>query len=596
MSAKTSQAIGTLFYRDGDGFDVSLPVFWWPMGCYNSWKLCIRGVILSTQVADNFHEIQRVPRFNNLTSHKLFWASANFLPYICLLCNAFSVFAQTTDDPFITFRYAANLLSGYGPVFNIGEHVEGFSSPLHLILSALLILIFPSIAILFKAKLASLLFAALSLRQLRIFAKEAGLNDKSVLIALLLLSMNINFAIAAVNGLETTLYVFLLLLFVQKFYTECRLGNGLTSAIFAFLLLLTRPDSLVIISAFSLFRCLWSIRKNLSAQFYLGWFLLFLIPASFFILARIWYYHLPLPNTFYAKHSNLGSSLHYGLGYLRQPLSPEVHTLNSQSKGFLNINSLVFAPVFYGLALLGLYHIYRKLIGLISVTVVACIIIFVLVSGGDWMPGWRFMVPSLPYFAIMQATGIIAIDNYSCRRIQMISRCHILTYFSLLFWLFPCLISTHYSWASIRYSTEDRLLTTGDRVSPWVVTANYIKKSFPIGSYIAYSEMGYAGYINMDKKFLDTRGLTNHQIADFPVRYKSRIGVEDDNWMKPNSPLYHVLEMRRPNVIISFDGNRSDLARSNLENYRKLELKKTSQCLTADIFVWTLNNQKSLKL
>ena len=59
------------------------------------------------------------------------------LPYLLLLLSAYSVFCVTTDDPFITYRYAANLLAGHGPVFNIGERVEGFTSPLHLLLMAM---------------------------------------------------------------------------------------------------------------------------------------------------------------------------------------------------------------------------------------------------------------------------------------------------------------------------------------------------------------------------------------------------------------------------------------------------------------------------
>ncbi|MBN97985.1 MAG: hypothetical protein CME16_01875, partial [Gemmatimonadetes bacterium] len=34
------------------------------------------------------------------------------------------------DDAFITLRYAQNLASGDGLVFNLGERVEGFTSPL----------------------------------------------------------------------------------------------------------------------------------------------------------------------------------------------------------------------------------------------------------------------------------------------------------------------------------------------------------------------------------------------------------------------------------------------------------------------------------
>src|SRR6185436_4524317 len=37
-------------------------------------------------------------------------------------------FAWTTDDAFISFRYARNLVDGLGLVFNAGERVEGFSN------------------------------------------------------------------------------------------------------------------------------------------------------------------------------------------------------------------------------------------------------------------------------------------------------------------------------------------------------------------------------------------------------------------------------------------------------------------------------------
>ncbi len=36
----------------------------------------------------------------------------------------------TTDDAFISFRYARNLVEGHGLVFNPGEYVEGYTNPL----------------------------------------------------------------------------------------------------------------------------------------------------------------------------------------------------------------------------------------------------------------------------------------------------------------------------------------------------------------------------------------------------------------------------------------------------------------------------------
>ena len=43
------------------------------------------------------------------------------------------------DDAFISFRYAANLAAGLGPVFNPGERIEGYTNFLWMLLSALVL-------------------------------------------------------------------------------------------------------------------------------------------------------------------------------------------------------------------------------------------------------------------------------------------------------------------------------------------------------------------------------------------------------------------------------------------------------------------------
>ena len=42
----------------------------------------------------------------------------------------------TNDDGFINFRVVGNILAGHGPVFNVGERVEAFTSPLWIALLA----------------------------------------------------------------------------------------------------------------------------------------------------------------------------------------------------------------------------------------------------------------------------------------------------------------------------------------------------------------------------------------------------------------------------------------------------------------------------
>ena len=50
--------------------------------------------------------------------------------------------AWVSEDSFITFRYVSNALQGYGPVFNVGERVQGYTHPLWYILLLLGTLVF----------------------------------------------------------------------------------------------------------------------------------------------------------------------------------------------------------------------------------------------------------------------------------------------------------------------------------------------------------------------------------------------------------------------------------------------------------------------
>ena len=84
-----------------------------------------------------------------------------------LLYGSFAAFSILTfcfgsEDAFITLRYAANLDHGLGAVFNPGQHVEGFTSPLHLLIVAGVYLV-PGGHALLKIKLVSLVFGLLTL-------------------------------------------------------------------------------------------------------------------------------------------------------------------------------------------------------------------------------------------------------------------------------------------------------------------------------------------------------------------------------------------------------------------------------------------------
>ena len=249
-------------------------------------------------------------------------AWCRIIPYLFLLGAAYSVFAETVDDPYITFRYAANLLAGHGPVFNIGERVEGYTSPLHLLLSAALLLIAPSVDILFKAKCASLLFAGVMLAQTGMLARRSGLGRWEALLAQALVALNINFALAGVNALETTLYGSVLLGGLLVFHGEIRRGRGILSGLLLFVATLARPEAALVAAALFIVRLFWMRRERLPLRFAAGWLQAFLVPLVLLEIGRWSYYGQLLPNTYFAKAQPLMQSLSGGAAYPLRAMSP----------------------------------------------------------------------------------------------------------------------------------------------------------------------------------------------------------------------------------------------------------------------------------
>ena len=503
---------------------------------------------------------------------------AQFLPYLLLLGTAYSVFAETVDDPYITFRYAANLLAGLGPVFNPGERVEGFTSPLHLLLSAGLLSVAPAMDILFKAKCASLLFAFVMLAQTRALARRSGLSAWESVLAQLLVALNINFALAGVNALETTLYGSLLLAALLVFHQEIQRGRGWVSGLLLFLASLARPEVLLLAAALTLVRWCWTRRAASPLRSLAAWLGAFLVPTALFEAVRFGYYGQLLPNTYFAKSQPLFVSLSRGAAYPLRATAPRAadipaflhdltllspHTLLAfHSLAQKNLRSDLFSLfmplLFWGLALYGLQRMRHRIIGGISLAVVVATLLFVLKAGGDWMYGWRFMVPMLPLLAICQCFAVRAISRRLARRnlalLPARRSAAVCGAIVALLWLVSCTKTEHYSWKSAGFSTQGaRLLQASEGFGPlWVRGAEYIRQ-FPPGTKVAYSEMGYAGYTSLDKYMLDIRGLTDRQIAHLPPQYKYSTGVADKEWYAPGDPLNTILERRKPDVIISFD-------------------------------------------
>ena len=125
-------------------------------------------------------------------------------------------------------------------------------------------------------------------------------------------------------------------------------------------------------------------------------------------------------------------------------------------------------------------------------------IAFVLHFGGDWMPGWRFLVPVLPLLAVLQVYGL--------RRLRgpgLAGRAAAPA-LAVALWAVCAVVSPHNPWSNARFSTASADLLPADNAlgRKWVAADHYIQTALPPGGVIAYSEMGYAGYRNLDKNSL----------------------------------------------------------------------------------------------
>jgi hypothetical protein len=141
------------------------------------------------------------------------------------------------DDPFITYRYATNLASGLGFVYNPGEHVLSTTTPLFTILLMSLSFIWPAIP-----SLANVI-GVISLLTGALFLRDLANSWKVPLVGWVGLLLYPTFPLLVMTiGSETPLYL-ALCLGAFAFYAR---GSYRLTAVLAALAFLTRPDGVLV--------------------------------------------------------------------------------------------------------------------------------------------------------------------------------------------------------------------------------------------------------------------------------------------------------------------------------------------------------------
>ncbi|MBL4688021.1 MAG: hypothetical protein JKY37_25750, partial [Nannocystaceae bacterium] len=144
------------------------------------------------------------------------------IPVAVLAWHMWTVRMYTVDDAYISFRYARNLASGHGLVYNLGESVEGYTN------FSLTVVLGAGMAIgIDPHPLSKVLGAAAALGTLVVvYRLSHRLLPLSGLpcVATWLLATSAPFASWAVFGLETSIFAFLILLGTLLMFRETDAG------------------------------------------------------------------------------------------------------------------------------------------------------------------------------------------------------------------------------------------------------------------------------------------------------------------------------------------------------------------------------------
>jgi arabinofuranosyltransferase len=315
------------------------------------------------------------------------------------------------EDAFISFRYARNLVTGHGLVYNPGQRVEGYTNFLWTLYLAggLKLGLDPVPLSRFTGLLASLALVVVVFRLGR--SRDAPRRISGGLLAAVLVVATPGVAGEAVQGLETIPFALLVTggvgLAAEAWRREVAGGPGAACRHFAAggllaLAALTRPEGLGVFGLALLGGAVWRLRQRLGplSRAGVGSVLLFLLVYGSYWLWRFTYYGYPFPNTFYAKTGGGIWQALRGLNYLGHflLLHPAITLLSGwalvgglRERGAAALRPATGAP---GGATSSPF---QALAG----AVVVGYLLYVVAVGGDFKKTSRFILPVLPLWALL---------------------------------------------------------------------------------------------------------------------------------------------------------------------------------------------------
>ncbi|HTQ46650.1 MAG TPA: hypothetical protein VMI75_28045 [Polyangiaceae bacterium] len=442
------------------------------------------------------------------------------------------------DDPFISMRFAANLVLHGELSFNPGVRVEGYSNFLHVLIHALTFKLrggVPDAASGIDG-VVSIVFAATLLQALLLgllSRKSPGRERDGAAwyYAAVLTICSWPFAFWATAGLETPLegllYVAILVTCVHPAFG--RSGSWALPLLASLLVGVTLLRFEGVIAALGVAAVLGAhlmrAKRRASA---ISLFATVALASAIYHLWRIAYFGQFLPNTFLAKATG-GSTitrLGAGVSYCGTWFGAVGGTI------VLAVLALVFART-RRISREDLEKLLDDPVLCVASVLVAIKVALVVWGGGDWMPGWRMLLPVTPAALFLVVRGLLGIvdsdrvDRPGAFPAIVLSAGIVLVAGRGSTAYFPVRDSIPNEGGSFKKLPQGNL-----RV------AEMLEKSFGDGrEEVAIGEAGLVPFEALHVKFMDLFGLVDSDMARQPGAMHSRVHVE------------HVLE-RGPAAVV----------------------------------------------
>lgn len=218
---------------------------------------------------------------------------------ILFLIHCGVYFGFTVDDSYISYRFARNWAQGLGPVYNPGDHVEGYTSFAWVALLALAAKL--GLEIETSSKVLGIASGIVCIVAVAAISRRLLIGRPTYLLAPFVLALSPLFTAWACSGMDTVLFCCVLSLAAYAIVFD-ETGQHLIplSAPCLGLAALIRPEGLLF-GAAAFFSIVATRGKTARSLIWAKWMTMFALVTLPVLVWRYSYYGSLLPNTYYAK-------------------------------------------------------------------------------------------------------------------------------------------------------------------------------------------------------------------------------------------------------------------------------------------------------